>query len=196
MMAVLFAATFFGVQHYLSGEAEIQRQEAELNLIQPTAMNPQMLQHRIDSLQTAYVTFTNALKVLDSLLVGSDRWTRSLEHTTEATGDVTGLWLKGWTPETAGLRIEGNALSQARVVSFAREMEASIQQLTSSRIGPVRVYSFTMIMQVPNEMPEVARYLQENAEAFDRGPGVIEGQEGPGVIGEEEAAGAGASGQE
>ena len=95
MMPILFLVTFFFVFRYLQNENEIGSRERELmmNPLAPPVTNSAVLETRVDSLEQAYVRFTRGLKVLDSLLVGSDKWSRFLETVTRATRDLDGVWL-------------------------------------------------------------------------------------------------------
>ena len=119
---------------------------------------------KVDSLNAAYLSYTSALHVLDSLLVGSDRWTRALGSMTESTGSVGRIWLKSWTP-IAGERvsIQGNALSRSRIARLAQQWNGSIEMLNFADIQKIRVYSFAMNIPVPSEMPPVALQLRETA---------------------------------
>lgn len=169
MLLMLFGTTFYFVTTYLQNESEIRdrRQELELNPM-PALEDPALLKARVDSLQQTYQQYTTSLKILDSLMLGSDRWSRFLQSATRATGERSGLWLSRWEPESRSqVRLEGTSLSRSRVVQFARTLNGSIERLTSDDIvdedKDVRVYHFTVSAPVPVEIPQVALHLQEQA---------------------------------
>ncbi len=185
MLLMLFGATFYFVTAYLQNQTEIQqrRQELELNPM-PALEDPGLLQARVDSLQKTYAEYTASLKILDSLLIGSDRWSRFLESSTRATGQRSGLWLTRWEPEGASnVRLEGTALSRSRVVQFARTMNGSIDRLMSDDITDedkdVRVYHFTVNAPIPAEVPEVALHLQELARQKEEAERAAEAEHPP-----------------
>ena len=150
---VFFAVLFFmGI--YFSQQSDIQQAQArvdaypdEVNLSGPA------LQAQIDSLQTVYVRITKTLNVIDSLLVGSDRWSRALAHTSRATASTGGAWVGNWTPANSGLRLDGYAMSRNQVVQFAERMNATIEEVTFEEIRDYPVFSFTMSVPVRDELP-------------------------------------------
>lgn len=166
-LPVLFLVTFFFVFRYLQNEVEIdaRRTEVMTNPHAPPVTNPAVLQARVDSLEQAYLRYTRGLTVLDSLLLGSDKWSRFLERVTQSTRALSGVWLTGWSPSGNTVTITGMALSRSRVSQFARRLDAVVESVSSQDIRDadkeVRVYDFTIVADVPNEMPEVAKYLQE-----------------------------------
>src|SRR5690606_24466732 len=123
------------------------------------------LQAQIDSLQTAYLRITKTLNVIDSLLVGSDRWSRSLARTARATASTGGAWVGAWSPSGSGLQLSGYATSRSQVVQFAERMDATIEQVSFDKIRDYPVYSYVMAVPVRDELPQVARYLREHADA-------------------------------
>jgi hypothetical protein len=167
MMPVLFLVAFFFVTRYLQRDAEIESRRAELmmNPPAPPVTNPDILQARVDSLDMAYQRYTRALYLLDSLLVGSDKWSRFLETVTRSTRDLSGVWLSRWNPAAGSVTIDGFALSRSRVSQFARRLDAIVESVSSREISDadktVRVYEFTVVAPVPHEMPEVAKHLME-----------------------------------
>jgi hypothetical protein len=169
MLLVLFATTFFFVWSYQSGQAEIRQARADLAANPPPAPleNPAVLQARVDSLQAAYTMYTRSLTTLDSLLVGSDRWSRFLESTSRATGGISGVWINSWNSSGGNVRFDGAATSQTQVALLARRMNGSIEKSSSFEIRsdgrPVRLYNFTMTVPVPVRTPYVAEYLQQVA---------------------------------
>ena len=165
MLILLFLSTAFFSMQYVNKTSDIERHRAELqtNPVSAPVADATVVQSRIDSLQFAYQKYTQVLSALDSLLIGSDRWTRMLEKTSASTHDVSGIWINSWVPQPDGatIRLEGNALSQARIVKFTRQLEGSIDKVTSARINDIKLYNFSLVAPMPSEMPEFLRYLRE-----------------------------------
>ncbi|MFV1981337.1 MAG: PilN domain-containing protein, partial [Rhodothermia bacterium] len=130
--------------------------------------DPALLQAKVDSLNQVYARLTSSLGTLDSLLVGSDRWSRFLDHLTRATGEGSGIWLdKVVSTATGTVTISGSARTRGRVSEFTRELDGVIKQLSSVDVktkgGEVTIYNFQMSTTVKSELPEVALYLRDRA---------------------------------
>ena len=171
---VFFTVLFF-IGSYFSQQREIaeaqQRVDAypeELNMSGPA------LQAQIDSLQGVYLQITRTLNTIDSLLVGSDKWSRSLARTSRATASSGGTWVATWNPQPNGVKLEGVATSRSQVVQFAERMEASIENLTFSEIRDFPVYDFRLNVPIREELPEVAKYLREQVDTSEMDPRPIE----------------------
>lgn len=162
---VFFAVLFFmGI--YFSQQGDIQQAQArvdaypdEINLSGPA------LQAQIDSLEAVHLRITKTLNTIDSLLVGSDRWSRTLAHTARATASTGGAWVGQWNPADRGLRLTGFAMTRDQVVQFAERMDATIEEVKFEEIREYPVFSYIMSVPVKDELPQVARYLRERADA-------------------------------
>jgi hypothetical protein len=172
MLAVLFGVAFFFTQRYLTQQGEIDksRMELRLNPPDPTMGSPAAVQARGDSLQQAYRQYTHALHVLDSLLVGSDQWSRTLEQTARATGELSGVWFSAWQPNGSFIRLDGNARSRIRVAQLANHLSGEIQSTSFQDVNDVRIYPFTMVVPRPIGMPRVAEYLKDVADGHINSP--------------------------
>lgn len=166
LCVLLFFTVFFFTARYFSLQGEINTYKYRVAVQDPQVsvenLDPQVLQARIDSLRHVHDSYVRALDVLDSLLVGSDQWSRSLEEITAATSKVTGLWIDSYAPTGGRLQITGNATSRGRIVDFADRTKGEIVSLTFSEIREWPVYSFEMTLPRHIEMPEAARYLREH----------------------------------
>ena len=160
---VLVAAVVVAGVRYVHAEnrTEVLREDLRQNPPVLPDDDPDLLQARVDSLNQTYATYTRSLDVLDSLLVGSDKWTQTMRLVTRSTVSTDGTWLVSWTPEGGGLRLVGQSVSRPQIVEMARRLDGIIEALEYTDIGPRRVYTFDMVMPVPEELPEVARYLRE-----------------------------------
>ncbi|HET6568180.1 MAG TPA: hypothetical protein VFG50_09460 [Rhodothermales bacterium] len=157
-------ALFFGARYVLM-EQQIQKYNDMLSAYPPNLENsdPKVLQARIDSMQNAYNGYVHALAVLDTLLKGSDQWSRGLEQLSSETAAVRGIWVEGWTPGNHQVTLTGNATARDRVVQLAQHVQGSIQSVTFSEIRDWPVYTFNMKVPLENDLPEAAKYLREHA---------------------------------
>lgn len=179
MLLALFAAAFLFTWQYLQDSDALRERRAAyaMSPVQMPVSNPAALKARVDSLRAQYAQYTHALAVLDSLLLGSDRWSRYLEKISRSTDAIPGLWLTGWQPQGNQVRISGTALSQTRIAQFARRHEGSIEQVHSfvveNEARRVEVFTFTMTAPVPLRIPYAAQYLREVASGEVDHPGLL-----------------------
>ena len=164
--ALVLAVLAVGVVRYLAADAEIDRLEEDLRANPPVlpSEDPDRLQARVDSLERAFTTYTRALDVLDSLLIGSDQWTRTMRTVTRSTISTGDTWLLDWEPEGGQVRLTGESLSRPQVVELTRRLDGVIESLQYTDIGPRRVYQFVMVTPLDVGVPEVAMFLREIAE--------------------------------
>lgn len=167
MAVVLFCTVFFFVGRYFSNQYDIREYREQLRAFPPELANADVheLQGRIDSMQAAYAKHIRALEVMDSLLVGSDMWSRKMEEVVNEAAGVRGVWVSRWEPTNRSLDLHGNATSRDRVVSFAERVDGEISSLTFSEIRDWPVYSFRMKVPLRPDLPEVTRYLRDQAAA-------------------------------
>lgn len=170
MLLVLVGAGFFFSWRYMDNQAQIdrERRDLELNPIPIPVDNPALLQMRVDSLKQAHARYTHALNVIDSLLIGSDRWTRLHEAVTRSTSTIGGIWLESIEPVgRSSVRINGTATSRTKVAQLARRHQGSVEKASSFDIKannrPVTLYDFIITAPVAIETPRVALYLQDVA---------------------------------
>lgn len=164
---LFFSVFFFGIR-YASMQHEIKEYQTRLREYPPTLadLDIHQLQARIDSLEGTSKRYLRALDVLDTLMVGSDRWSRALEKTSGGTAAVSGIWVESWRPVGATkVRLNGSATSRDRIVKLAERMDGHIEALTFSEVREWPVYAFVIDIPLRDELPEAAEYLRERARA-------------------------------
>ncbi len=164
LYGALFVTVVFFVGRYFTIESQIsaKKYKVEQYSTDVAYADPTVLQARVDSIRAITTGYQRALLVLDSLLIGSDRWSRSLESTNREAAVVKGIWIDRWRPAGPNMvEIKGNATSRDRVVSLAERLDGQIASLTFSEIREWPVYTFEMKVPLRVELPEAARYLRE-----------------------------------
>jgi Tfp pilus assembly protein PilN len=164
MYGALFLTSLFFMYRYYAQKHEMEMYKHQLAQYpkELIAADASELQSRIDSLQNRTVGLVGSLDVLDSLLVGSDKWSRALSTTAEITARVPGIWIESWEENGGQLELNGTSTDRVAVVSFATQAEATIESLEWSDIRGQTVYNFTMVMKTSDELPNVARYFRDN----------------------------------
>lgn len=151
-----------GIGRFATTQSRVNSEREEFRLSPPSLPleNPDLLQARVDSLANAYTTYTRALHILDSLLVGSDQWIQMMSQVTRTVTASGNTWLSKWTPESGVLRLQGSSTGRLNIVDLSRRLNGAIEQVTYEDIGGRRVYNFEMITAIPAEFPQAAIYLR------------------------------------
>lgn len=166
-LLLVLAVAAFGFYRYdaKADEMDELQQFYDQNPLPPPPADPDVLQARVDSLDQAYATYTRALDVLDSLLVGSDKWISTMERVSSATAAVPPVWIDNFQPQAGtSADLTGYSLDRLAIVELSRRLSGAIQQITYQDIGERRVYNYEMVIPIPNEMPRAAVYLRNVAE--------------------------------
>ncbi len=181
LYGALFVTVVFFVGRYFTIESDIKAKKYKVEQFSEEVAyaDPLVLQARVDSINAITRGYRRALDVLDSLLIGSDVWSRSLEMTNREAAVVKGIWVDRWRPDEGNVVVlTGNATSRDRIVSLAERLDGQINELTFSEIREAPVYTFEMRVPLKVELPEAARYLRdqvarENAEAVQAPTSVV-----------------------
>ncbi|HEX7071334.1 MAG TPA: hypothetical protein VF190_11030, partial [Rhodothermales bacterium] len=167
LLALVALTGIFFVSRYTALESEIDTYRDKLRSYPPviTHTDPQVLQARIDSMHEAYAGYMRALDVLDTLLVGSDRWSMGLERISAHAAAVSGIWVESWRPtgETV-IEIEGSATSRDRVVQLTQRLNGNIEELVFSEIREMEVFEYRMDVPLPQTLPRAALYLRSQVD--------------------------------
>ncbi|MEO1476989.1 MAG: hypothetical protein AAFV01_00265 [Bacteroidota bacterium] len=165
--AVMFMAVLFFTSVYFKNEATKGDLQRQIAAFPASNLSPEQIQFRIDSLNAEVARINMTLNAIDSLLVGSDRWSRGLAKTARAASTARRSWLQSWSEEGGSLVMSGRATSRQGVVEFADQMGGSIEAVRFSEIRETPAYDFEIRASLTYEMPEVALYLRENAPGLE-----------------------------
>ncbi|MBO6575342.1 MAG: hypothetical protein JJ896_08005 [Rhodothermales bacterium] len=166
LMVLLFATSLFFVHRYIRQSQETQALNDKLaeypaELIES---NKGDLQARIDSIQAVSAGYIQALAVLDSILVGSDKWSRAMERASAEAAAVPGIWIETWEQEGESLELIGTATNRDHLVRYATRMDGIIKSMSFGEIREQPVFKFTMDVPLPHELPAAAQFLRDQAE--------------------------------
>ncbi len=164
-LLLLCAASLFFGWRYMEQQQAIANVEYRLSM-SPVAMpemTPDALKQRVDSLNAVHAKYNRALYVLDSLLVGSDEWSRAIERTALQTKEIDGIWFDNWSIDPATITIQGHALDRNKLAELARNFDGTIRELKFTDIQGQRAYPFTITVKRSIQMPEVTLRLREDA---------------------------------
>jgi Tfp pilus assembly protein PilN len=158
------AALAFGWR-YMDRQQEIAELEQQIAMspVPVPELTPVALKHRVDSLNAVHARHSRALYVLDSLLVGSDEWSRAMERTAAETAAIEGIWFDNWSITPTVIRLQGHALDRNNLAAFARSLDAVIEELKFTDIQGARAYPFVITIARQIELPEVTKRLRDDA---------------------------------
>ena len=171
-LLLLFMSTLFFVGRFYQQRLQIRHWEEALRVEAPISpLLEREIRTRIDSLQGLAMRYEAATQALDSLLMGSDRWSRALAAVAEATGLIGGIWIREWVPGKDYVDLAGYALDRDRVVALARRLEGTIQAVTFDEIRGARVYQYLMRIPSRETLPRSVEYLRTLSAAGATGGG-------------------------
>lgn len=168
LLALIVVTGIFFFARYTSMDSEMEVYRQKLRAYPPeiSLQDPTVLQARIDSMNQAYAGYMRALDVLDSMLVGSNRWSSGMAGLSSETAAVAGIWVESWRPARAGHNVEvrGAAMNRERVVRLAERLDANIKSLTFSEIRDYPVFEYEMDVPLPAQLPRAAVYLRQQVD--------------------------------
>jgi Tfp pilus assembly protein PilN len=163
MLFVLAGATLFFTWTFVEQQNEISelRTRIDANPVALPDISPADLQKRVDSLNAVHAQYARSLHVLDSLLIGSVEWSRSIERTANQTESIEGIWFEEWSIQPSQLTIRGNAMDRNRVAAIARNLDGTVNEVMYAEIEDRRVYPFEITIPRTQSLPEAALFLRE-----------------------------------
>ncbi|NBB85862.1 MAG: hypothetical protein GVY12_06530 [Bacteroidetes bacterium] len=165
MLLVLLGTTMFFTWRYVEGRRALADAEraASQRVRAATALAPNDLKQRVDSLNRLHRRYSRSLEMLDSLLVGSDEWSRTMARIAQQTDSIAGIWFERWTVDEAHIELRGLARSRSNLAALARNLDGTIETLEFAIIDGVRVYPFTFRIPRAIELPPAAQVLRERS---------------------------------
>ncbi|WP_412062595.1 hypothetical protein [Rubrivirga sp. IMCC45206] len=159
---LLFLSVLYFSYLYVSQEGAIAQAEQTLAEFPPEAqLSVPVLEARIDSLRRRQVALSATLTALDSLLVGTDRWTQTLIRTTRAAAQTGGVWIEEWSPSGNKVELAGYATTRQNVVGLAQRLNGTIEEVTFQEVREYPVYQYQISFDQPQELPQITRVLRE-----------------------------------
>ncbi|MFO8098254.1 MAG: PilN domain-containing protein [Salinibacter sp.] len=164
-LALLFGVALFFGWRYMEREQELAQAQQRQRLVSVDLpeMSPEALALRVDSLNAVHRTYNRSLDVLDSLLVGSDEWSRAIERTARLTDEIEGVWFDNWSIDASTIEIQGHALKRSNLAALTRALEGTVEELKFTDIQGARAYPFVITVPRQIELPEVTTKLRDEA---------------------------------
>lgn len=165
VLLVLLGVTTLGfVWYYVANANAISERRTQLRTLEQEVAqaDPEALERRIDSLESAAAQYAQGLNVLDELLQGSNKWSKGLATVTGRMNSVQGVSIAEWSPAgDARVTVSGRASSRPRVVRLAQELGADINSLTFTEVRDASLYDFNVTVPLDTTKPAAIEYWRE-----------------------------------
>jgi len=164
MIVLLFVVAMFFTWQYGLNTTKIKSLQSTLAFTRSQIEEQKRLTATIDSLRGSYIGYENAVAVMDSLVIGTDKWSRAVEKLTGYVGDVQSLWITNVRTTNEGMSLSGYALYRSRIPRLAQLLgNAKVTQVMVQKIRGETVYRFEMEARVKEEVPEIVNRMIQRA---------------------------------
>lgn len=146
ILALLFFVTLFFTWNYFKLQVEVNQQSNILRVKEQRLAENLSLKASVEALQKKIGQHKNAIAIYDSLVPGSDLWTRILTKSTKKIADLNSIWLTSITSTNdGGMEVAGVSLLRTRIPKFVSLFKnATLKQVTEKEIRDRRVYEFQL----------------------------------------------------
>lgn len=146
LLTLVFISTMFFTYRYTSTKLEIAKQENTLSRMQLQLAEVNRLKAIIKGIDDEVARYRVAMNVYDSLVPGSDRWTKTITTLASGVENIRALWFTDVkSVQDAGIEVSGYALYRSRIPKISEMFEnTTLRQVI---IEPIRedapqVYKF------------------------------------------------------
>ncbi len=167
LLALLAITTLGFVWYYFANASAISERRATLRMLgqEVEQVDQQALQRRIDSLQSASAQYAEANEVVETLLKGSNKWSRGLATMAGQINRIEGLSIEQWSPEGENeIGVVGRSTDRTKIVQLARRLNGEILGIASSETRDVSLYDFQLTVPLDTTKPEAIEYWREQQE--------------------------------
>lgn len=154
MLALLFFSTIYFPQRYIGLRGEVSKRQSTLAQLGLKVEENKQLAHAIDSLNNQIARYNVALGVYKSLVAGTVRWNKTLEHLAKGVEDVNSIWVDGLKASGGNTPIGllGTTLYRPRIPRIAALFDNStLEKVTETDIRQRTVYTFSIKAPVQKE---------------------------------------------
>jgi hypothetical protein len=153
LMLLLFLSTLFFTWTIAQKTKEIKELKEVLTLKEGQRAENQTLASSIDALQLQLVRYKTSLALYDSLVPGSERWSKVLTQISHGVEDLNSIWLSDFTAgETNVLHMNGFAVYRTRIPRLSTLFDNSLlKEVDVQAIREQTVYRY--VIEVPAPAP-------------------------------------------
>jgi hypothetical protein len=152
-LAILFFSALFFSMSISKKTREIEEHEAVLRLKQTQIAEVEALQSSIVDLEQQLVRYQTSLALYDSLVPGSDRWSKTLTQLSHGVEDLNSIWVSDLSSDDKGVvTMGGYGIYRTRIPRMATLFDVSLlKEVTVQEIREVQLYKY--LIEVPSAQP-------------------------------------------
>jgi Tfp pilus assembly protein PilN len=148
LIVLLFISAFFFTWQITSKTRELRDLHDELTRKESQQAENQQLANSIDALQQQINRYKTSLALYDSLVPGSQRWSRTLTKLTNGVEDLNSLWVTDFNAGQGGsstLNLIGYTTYRTRIPRFSAIFDnAVLKEVTVQSIRDQEVYKYSL----------------------------------------------------
>ncbi|HLX11639.1 MAG TPA: hypothetical protein VKS81_02385 [Bacteroidota bacterium] len=153
LLVAVFVMTIYFTGRFSKERADLSKKENTVTQLRVREDENNRLQGAINNINIEIGKYDKALAIYDTMVPGSDRWSKSLEHLAKGAEDLNSLWIDVLqsTPD-GGMLLKGYALDRSRIPRIAALFDnatLSSVQSKSIRDNAPPVFAFEMIVPPP-----------------------------------------------
>jgi hypothetical protein len=151
-MALLFLSAFFFTYSIVQKNKEIEDLEVLLERKRSQLAENEALQNSIASLEEQILRYQASLALYDTLVPGSERWSKVLTQTSHGVEDLNSIWLTEFTSQPGGLMtMNGYTVYRTRIPRLATLFENSVlKEVNVQAIREQTVYRYRIDVPAPS----------------------------------------------
>ena len=148
LLALVFALTIYFPQRFMGLQSEVAKKQGTLAQLGSKQEENRLLQLAIDSLNVQIGRYNVALDVYKSLISGTVKWNKTLEHLAKGVEDVNSIWISSLNAPASGgtITLQGVALNRPRIPRISALFNNStLENVTETTLRQkLLVYNFTI----------------------------------------------------
>lgn len=176
LLTLLGITTLGFVWYYFANANAIGERRTQLRTLeqQIAEVDVEALQRRTDSLESAAAQYERGLGVIDTLLKGSNRWSKGLATVAQEIDEVGGVSLDEWRPQENEVRLAGRSTGREAVVRLLRRLGGDISSLVFTEVREATLFEFEVTVPLDTTKPDAVSYWREEQLATIQGPDTAE----------------------
>jgi len=151
LILLLFLSTLFFTYQISSKTKQIKEKRDELTLVESRRAENLQLANSIQALQEQLGRYKTSLALYDSLVPGSERWSKVLTQVSHGVEDLNSIWLADFTAGGDGLLVmNGFAVYRTRIPRFSTLFDNSVlKEVNVQEIREQTVYKYKIEVPAP-----------------------------------------------
>ena len=144
LLVLLFASAFLFTRSISTKVRDLKEQEVQLGIKQAQVAENQILSDSIEAVSAQRARYQTSLALYDSLVPGTDRWSRTLTQLSHGTEDLNSIWLTDLASGADGaLMMNGFTVYRTRIPRLSAQFDQSIlKEVNVQEIREQTVYRY------------------------------------------------------